>query len=137
MEDFEKIDTRDSDRQRLLEELRRLIWDELSDTSIGDEKQTENAFYCGILAAIIQCVLDISSIQLTNVHSEAGFNFFYSTLVPRINTFTPVPEERKLIGTELLAHVTQELSRHIEQQMLALKVPPGRKGFLQKIGMVD
>lgn len=135
MEDFERIQHREHQRQELLEKLKKLISGELDQQYTIDEGGNENSFYWGFVTCIALFVFGLPLSQSGGTFYLAGVHFFNFTINKEIEEFTPVPIERELIRIELLKYVIEQMAQPIHSKILRLSVPPGRDGFLRQVGL--
>jgi hypothetical protein len=138
VEDFERMQYRENQRQELLEELKRLVWNQINEENIVDERFNENCFYWGLITSATGYVHDLRlefEQEIGNVFYSSALNLFKNSVVLKIEAFTPVHEERRLIATEFLKYAIEEMSRPIHQEILRLSVPPARDQFLKQIGL--
>ncbi len=138
MEDFERMQYREHQRQKLLEELKPLVWGQMSEDDIVNERFNENCFYWGLIASATGYAhtlrLEFEE-QVGNIFYSSALNLFKNSVAPKIESFTPVREERQLIAVEFLTFVIEEMSRPIHAEILRLSVPPARDKFLAQVGL--
>ncbi|MEK7187257.1 MAG: hypothetical protein AAB691_00220 [Patescibacteria group bacterium] len=140
MEDYEKITHREYQRREILGKLDRLTVECIGDHDISDEQANRNCFYAGLITRAIEYVHDL---RLQVEHPDSGPDVYYSTacrffsesIIPVIEQFTPVVEERRLIAANYLVMMTRNMSEYIHRAVWRFNVPPERAGFLRMVGL--
>jgi len=145
-EDFEKVQRREGDRQRLIEELKKMILDvEEGCMPRGDDmdaiEKARGAFHTTLMLCfklyLGGLTLDFG-LEVTGLPKESLRNLVVEKILMKITGFTVVPEERFCIIAELFTFSAMEVIRPFERKFGEKCVlPPGRKEFLKKIGFTD
>lgn len=136
MEDFEKIQYREHQRQEFLDGLKKMVRNQIFNEEIEGEAN-EFVFYWGLIAGLTRYVHDFLlgvSAGKDDLFVMSALNFLYTSVLPKIEAFTPVSAERNFLAAELLKYSVEELFRPVHQEILRLSVPPARDKFLKQIG---
>jgi len=138
MEDFERIQFREYQRQKLLEELKQLLWNHISEENISGERFNENCLYWGLISSATEYIHFLRvefEKQIGNYYYSSALKLFKDSIIPKIEVFTPVSQERHLMAAEFLKYVIEEMSKPVYQEILRLSIPPARDQFLKQIGL--
>lgn len=135
MEDFEKIQHREFQRQQLLEELKRVVWNQLNEEGIIDERANENSFWWGLITSATAYIHGPCPQKITDVFFISSVDLFRHEIVGSVHKFTPVEAERNFIMAEMMKYAVEEMNRPIYRRNLLLSVPPTRHEFLKQIGL--
>ena len=146
MEDFERIQHREGERQKLLEELKKVIWESeenfLARTPEGEAEKAKGAFRLFLSMSFALYLLydgkfDFSRF-LSPVKKRFGrfsVGFVSKKIMPKIKSFTSVEAEQFFLIGSLLEYSIGEIRRPFDQKILELSVPPGRDWFLKEVGL--
>lgn len=135
MEGLEELQAREFARQELLEKtIKPSIIRKEGDFGEGGRTFLATGLIFFITNLLYREQFVIRPLSRANEYHEVEL-FFLKTILPEINAFTDIPEERKLIFTEILSFVTDEsLSGLVRREYEALTVLPlEREKFLERV----
>ncbi len=120
MEDFEEMQHREAQRQELLEEFKRLVWEQIFDCDIAGGRLNETAFYWGLMAGATQYPYPHSTMvkSANNIFYESALNLFRDKVVPKIEVFTPVRAEREFLVVKFLEFVHEWYYAPVHREIL-------------------
>lgn len=138
MEDFERMQYREYQRQQLLEELKSMVWNQIGEEGIRDERMNENTFYWGLITSTTGYIHNMTpefEDQVGNVFYSSALNLVRTQVILKIEAFTPVREERQIVAVEFLKFAVDQMSQPIHRENTRLSVPPARDKFLRQVGL--